>query len=393
MLDRETATAQVIRSGRLTVAAPLTGTGTFAETSTISRLACNLGERTLTVETLNGDRIVAEIPVVGDVAPRHDRIAIYLDQNIWSTVYKAKYTISAVPNKEREAAEWLIDQVQQRRVLLPISIGTMTETCQWGNDPERYPLALTILQLSAGWQLRDPLAIRRHELITSMHSVTGTPTRAGHIENVTLEPFAYNSERGNTQWPASLPDGADVLLAWGAMTSLSSSFDTMLDAEVVAKRPAVGWAASNQEFTDWIVTEKHRGKELTFMRTRARFIGDSQTEIARAAQAGGFSPEDMSRWIARLTEDEIAAMPTLGLFRIVYHAKLVDERTKWVPGDLMDMMYLTAAAAYCDYLVSEKSLTSRMEQALRRLKRPVNVFRRLSDLVPVLETRLGSASR
>ncbi len=82
-------------------------------------------------------------------------------------------------------------------------------------------------------------------------------------------------------------------------------------------------------------------------------------------------------------------MPSLGLFREIFHDKLGDKRTKWNSNDLTDMIYLTCGTAYCDFVVGEKSLISRAEQSLRRLNRSVNVFRRLSDCVPVLADRIG----
>lgn len=81
-------------------------------------------------------------------------------------------------------------------------------------------------------------------------------------------------------------------------------------------------------------------------------------------------------------------MPGLGLFRETLHEKVVNARSEWEGNDLTDMMYLTCAAGYADYVVGERSMVGQMRQALKRLSRPDNVYRRIKDLVPVLERDL-----
>ncbi len=78
--------------------------------------------------------------------------------------------------------------------------------------------------------------------------------------------------------------------------------------------------------------------------------------------------------------DEITAMPSLGLFREVLEQKHLNPGTTWYNNDLSDLMYLTCAAGYADYVVSERSLVSQMEQSLKRLNRLVNVYRRLGAM-------------
>lgn len=48
-------------------------------------------------------------------------------------------------------------------------------------------------------------------------------------------------------------------------------------------------------------------------------------------------------------------MPALGLFREVLHENLSDGQLRWKENDLVDMMYLTAEAGYCDHLVGERA--------------------------------------
>jgi hypothetical protein len=69
--------------------------------------------------------------------------------------------------------------------------------------------------------------------------------------------------------------------------------------------------------------------------------------------------------------------------------KHLNRATSWEDNDLTDLMYLTSGAAYADFTVGERSLTSQIRQAQTRLGRPVTAYRRIEDLVPDLQARLN----
>ncbi|MFI1236831.1 hypothetical protein [Nocardia salmonicida] len=384
VLDRETSTYQILRPGYAPVVEALNGGSPFNATSHISRTTYRPLKNTLTIETIRGDTIVAEMPTVRDFSPRRGRPTVYLDQNHWNALYKAKYVISGVKSREHEAALWLIEQASAGRIILPLSSAHMSETCKWRNNGERYALALTILQLSAGWQLRDPLAVRRKEILSSIHSRLETGIEIFAYPAVTLEPYAISSDIRSPEVARKHSS-----LASAALTAVTANFDTMLDGEAVQQNPIPGWVERNQNFTDWLATEKGAGSEMKRRRTYVFFFSDTGSEVAKAAHSTGVSVEEMGRWSQSFMEQDVALMPNLGLFREVFHEKLVDGRTKWNSNDLTDMMYLTCAAAYCDFTVGEKSLISKIEQAQRRIKRTSAVFRNLSACVPVLADRIG----
>jgi hypothetical protein len=92
------------------------------------------------------------------------------------------------------AAHWLTDQARRGEVILPKSAQHVQETCQWPNAEERYLLALTILQLSGGWHMRDPLHIRSEELRCSMTShYRRWPTKPP--ATITLEAVLHSARR------------------------------------------------------------------------------------------------------------------------------------------------------------------------------------------------------
>ena len=80
-------------------------------------------------------------------------------------------------------------------------------------------------------------------------------------------------------------------------------------------------------------------------------------------------------------------MPALGLFREVFHEKLINRDTRWKASDLTDLVYLTCAAGYADHVIGERSATWYIRRAQERLGRTVNVHPNLRSLMVTLDVR------
>lgn len=183
-MDRATSTVTLVRSDKSEATLPLDD-NPFHPASRIARLTHVRTADLLYLETVDGEDIFAELPRVDDLAPFRHRPVVYLDQKDWSTLANTIYQPTKVAKSERDAALRLIQWAQERKVILPMSAGHMSETCKWTNGEARYRLALTILQLSSGWQMRDPLEIRRNELITWLGGEEPTFRRLARGRNPT----------------------------------------------------------------------------------------------------------------------------------------------------------------------------------------------------------------
>jgi hypothetical protein len=385
-IDRATSTFTLQRSDKKEAKFPLEASP-FEATSRIARMSYAPNAGLLHLETIHGDDIFAELPTIDDSAPRHDRPVVYLDQKDWSTLANTLYAPVKVPDAERQASEKLIAWARSKQVILPMSSGHMAETCKWLKNKERYRLAITILQLSSAWQMRDPLEVRQFELRQSFTTrFKGYGLKS--LEIFTLEPNAiYGESRGqkNPDVPDHFPP--ESILALQALTHVSGTFDTLLDAEPVAMNSTPGWVEKNQRFTNWLEGEKERSSAQKRRSIDAFFVADAQTEIAQAAFRSEITPNEMSQWLINELDSHVASMPCLGLFRETLQTMNLNYAT-WKNNDLTDLMYLTCAAGYADYVVAERSLVGYMHQALKRMHRPVNVYRRIQDLVTVLERRM-----
>ena len=337
----------------------------------------------LNLRTTRGHDIVVDLPKLADLAPLRRRPTIYLDQNHWSTLTDTVHQPDRVKNEhERNAAIRLIELAKAREVILPMSAAHLSETAKQVDGEQRYQRALTIAQLSSGWQLRDPLDLRRFELRQAL-TVRYRRRCLIPLAAVTLEPGAVHAGR-ESRLPdadAELPPHAQWIVH--AIRCTAGIIDAVLDAKHMPMTPVPGWAAGLQQFAAFL-RDNPTGKEMKRRRTYAKFIADLGQELPEAAYRAGITPADMSDWVRNYSEEDLPGMPTLGLFREVLHEKLSDGQLRWADNDLIDMMYLTAAAGYCDYVAGERAHAAHIANALRRLGRVGRLHRHLESLVQQL---------
>jgi hypothetical protein len=383
ILDLEAGRVRVIRSDMKELEVPL-DISQFASSDRIATLTYYPHRNGLHCLTKLGDEILAECPSLDSPSPRNGRIVVYLDQKDWRTLRDARFEPEAIQSaEERVAADSLIQSVEERRVILPFSSAHLAETTRWRADPvRRYQLGLTILQLSRGWQLRDPLAVWEGELRAAL-------ARRGQMSNlsvpdvITLEPNAALAGRSEQYRPSTyLP--ADHALATSALASLSACFSTMLDEDPIEPVPVPGWAQRQQQLSDWL-TESRPSRQAADRALDQFFIADTAHEIARAAQAVSISRSQLEAWIEHGTARDVPLMPALGLFREVLRERHLNGRNTWEQNDLTDMAYLTCAAGYADHVVGERHFTHQVSKAALRLGRDVSVHRNLRQLTSRLK--------
>jgi hypothetical protein len=352
----------------------------FASTSAIASSTHLPHLNLLHLQTVRGDHALIELPRPTDLAPLRGRTTIYLDQNHWSTLTDAVHDPDRVANAdELAAARQLIERVLTREIVLPISAGHLSETCKQIDMERRYARALTMTQLSAGWQLRDPLDLRRSELrqvLCARYRLQRIPTRAA----VTLEPNAVYAGRHEELDDVAGDLPPEAQWAVHAIRCIGGIIDTMLDSEHVLTPGAPGWVEEFQRFATFL-RENPTSIEMKRRRTLAKFLADLAPELAEEAGRANITAAERSDWTLKHSEEDLPSMPALGLFREILHEKLSDGQLRWADNDITDMMYLSAATAYCDYVVGERSHASHITNGLRRLGRPNNMYRNLRSLI------------
>jgi hypothetical protein len=182
---------------------------------------------------------------------------------------------------------------------------------------------------------------------------------------------------------------ADLGWMTGQLITVTADVDTMLDTGLVELHPQHGWVAHNQRLTDWIA-DNLTAREHRRRSAEVAFLADLRSEIARVADELKPTSRQFGQWLNETLPSTVSEMRCLGLFRELYFDKTV-ARVKWEPNDLIDMMYLTAAAGYCDHVVAEREVCAQLTQGIRRLGRPALAHPRLKDLRGHVESRGWSA--
>lgn len=381
-MDWQAGTATFYRSDNKTATVDL-DTTERAPSSRIKQTHWVMQTNRMFVETTLGDAIEFEMPAeIGDQLD--GRLVVYLDQNIWSLVALALQDPQRVVRPaDRAGALRLARLVEERKIVLPLSSGHHTETTKWSDDLSRYRLALTTLQLSRGWQMRDPLVVRRRELAAALRAHAGIQavpvppvfTLDAYAASGALEPYEVSAE--------FTPDQASMLQSLIYATVM---IDVMLDADHVPPTAArIGWVTANQVFSDWLDSEVARPGPRKRKSVDVLLLQDISQEIAEEAMAAGLTPAQMSAWIRGPMFRDMATMPALGLYRELLQQRHLNVGTVWQPNDLTDMIYLSNAVGYADIVVAERHMTAISRQALHRLRRTTNIYRSIHEALPAID--------
>ena len=275
-----------------------------AATTAIASSKCLPKQFELHLVTSTGDEIRVELPRPDDVAPLRGRPTVYLDQNHLSTLTNALHAPARHGSDERAAALGLIDLVRSGEVVLPMSAGHVGETAKQANEAERYRRALTLAQLSGGWQLLDPLTVRRIELRQALarRYLAHSPSS---FAVVTLAPGSVSIAKPTVHDldnDTELPPAARWIFE--TVSSISAVFEAML-AESIPMSPVPDWAPQFEAFARFLEANPS-GPELKKNRTLAKFIADLGTELPIAAHQAGVSGDQMSDWALTFSDSRRA---------------------------------------------------------------------------------------
>ncbi|MGW4160794.1 hypothetical protein [Streptomyces sp. NPDC004788] len=341
------------------------------------------------MQTLKGDSIVFELPRPDRADQLAGRLVVYLDQNKWRLVSDVMRGQRSGTADDRVAALQLAQWSAERKIILPASSGHYYETTKWSNAEGRYRLGLSILQASGDWQLRDPLQVWRDELRLMFRAQIRQSEVMAPV--VTLEPKSLHSAaRGFV--PASAPADFPPMAAFQqeALVSAVSLIDTMLDSEGGERGPELGWTEANQKFSDWLDTQSGDAQQKR-KAIDAWLLSDLRNRVAEESFAAGMTPEQLKEWgTGSQPVQKMASLPALGLFREMLHERHLNRGTTWKPNDVIDMVYLSCAAGYADFVVCERQMRESLARGARRLGRSTQVFRSLAEAVSAVETALGT---
>lgn len=163
----------------------------------------------------------------------------------------------------------------------------------------------------------------------------------------------------------------------------------MLDTQQLERGPDTGWAAESQRFSDWL-DESGQDSQQKRNAVDSYLLRDMRMELAEEGAAAQVPLDLFQQWGPKGWVLAVAESPAVGLFREMLHSRHLNRKTTWHPNDLTDMVYLSCAAGYADFVVCEKHMRDPLQHGLKRLGRPARVYRRLAEAVAAIEDVLDA---
>jgi hypothetical protein len=317
--------------------------------------------------------------------PPRTRPVVYLDQNHWSTLAAATWRPSArVAEREKVAASRIVELARDRAILLPFSSGHAVETGPLYGE-RRLQHASMVLELSGGWQMRNPIAIRAREL---QQDLAGEDPRAPGV--FTLEPNVLFASQGPRP-----PSGGPIEETLKRLSWLTAVYETFLDEEEPdmndARAKADRWAAVHKTVASSMAGL--RSQEERRHMAREFLLTDLRIEIATAATVRGVSPARTATWHAERLNVGLGSLPYVGRWEKVLFHRLSNTGERWVASDLLDLNFLSAAAAYADVVVGERQTSEYLSRAQRAAMPGAIVCSKLHDALPSIETLVATRAQ
>ncbi|MEU0646148.1 hypothetical protein [Streptomyces umbrinus] len=281
---------------------------------------------------------------------------VYLDQGHWSTLSKRMYGTTGLRESDIAAADALIELAKSRRIILPMSAGHALETSALFNA-KRQDLACTIFQLSRGWQMRNPVRVRKYEMAKVLSGSAGRRTDVTESEVFSTAPGVMDLKRPVGPPGDGQPTIADLHFV---MTILSGMYDVLLSPVRVESVKAVGWC---EYYNNIIGDQAFLSRRREQRRTDALAISlvDVGAEALEVANSLGVSDPE---YVTTALYENLQGMPFLSLYADVVDFRL-SNRSRWVPNDLVDMLFLGCASAYADVVIAEKAATNYLTRSWR----------------------------
>lgn len=320
-------------------------------------------------------------PETGEPRPR--RPVVYLDQNKWSQLALARVAPERFTSPdELLAAYQLIDWARDDGIVLPLSSAHLLETSALFGE-KRYDLGVTIADLSNGWQMRHPIDVIEHEATLALGDqldlapITIAPERP----IITTEPGSWQRTTENFGLgPAPLADTATFM---AMLTAPAVVVSLLIEPDALKRDSSSTWVDRHQAISNQ-VRHSSSSREVRRQTALRRFWNENLGFYRRAMTARYGSGEAPTFSNPQLLE-LFNRSPMISMLSALFVQRFLDHQSKWHRNDLVDLLFLTCAAAHYDYVVTENRTGTQLRQSQRARKSPVTVFTNLTDLVEALD--------
>jgi hypothetical protein len=291
---------------------------------------------------------------------------IYLDQNMWICL---KDAVAGRASAERFAGlpEMCAAAVEAERCRFVLSYSHYEETQRRPRASDRAELAQVMLALSGAQTIAIPEVIIREEVrgaLSDLFELDG--------ELPTFDPFGWGADHAVGQpivaglvaastIPREFQDAAIAELQFGALVGSMDDMPGLSDDHPLHSR------VNNRSYVEQRTDLGERMKSWSRDRVRAdNFIYASELVglipiIDEVAAPMGLSSSDVVALGREGLNRFMSLLPMQSIVAYLHRSVLLTSR-EWEVNDHNDVVYLSAAAAYCDAVVGERHWTSKLTE-------------------------------
>ncbi len=147
------------------------------------------------------------------------------------------------------------------------------------------------------------------------------------------------------------------------------------------------WADGNHQAATWARGQVMSRQQVDQFATELLLV-DHAADIAEAAARRGLSQDEFHSWLS-VSDRKLRSLPMLSRFRQLLFLRLRNAHENWHPNDLVDMLYLCAAAGYADVVVGERRMADYLSRASASVPPGAVVARKLPEAVAHIERLLS----
>lgn len=356
----------------------------------VASVDADLVARTVRFELVDdGPTLTVDLPATVYALPPGP--VVYLDQNHWINVARSILSPGRVePKSELEPARMLVEAARKREITLPLSAGHIVERGRSQVTQRRRDLGRVMADLSRGWFMRHPTAVRREEVMKALRSGASQPIRSGVRGPVfTCSPvdlFSSKSTRDNPEpgsdYATHRAHGLTLEARVSRLIALCAVVATILDegptetGEVLTR--AAGWAREHDDLSQFLGSTE-RTREQRQIAARTKVLVDLGDELKIWARASGMTATEFGEWFRDASQTGLPGLPYMGRVHEVVQRRLANSDDRWEANDLIDLHYLSCAAGYADVVVAESKHGNYLRLAGPRVTSGATVVTGLRD--------------
>jgi hypothetical protein len=138
-----------------------------------------------------------------------------------------------------------------------------------------------------------------------------------------------------------------------------------------------------------VFRESTKAKSMSQKLAFVKFL-DHEMGITLATYSAlvGMPLSDFNSFLVELSEKHLTEAPALGLYTYVMHSRMRNAGLRWNENHYIDIQYLTAASAYCDFVLGEGDTLDHINRSRKSLIVKAKSGKRFSDLMNFVDTMI-----